>query len=85
MQLESRVFSDARVQKLMKEFVCVKVDPRDPNHDPEAMEYKQSRYVPEVVFLNPDLVVQGTLEGRSVEEAITELETVLKGASGVTR
>ena len=80
MQLESRVFSDARVQELAKEFVCVKVDPRDPNRDPAAMEYKRSRYVPEVVLLNSDAVVKGYLEDRSVEGTITQLEKVLKRA-----
>jgi hypothetical protein len=61
--LEDRVFSDSRIRELAKDFVCVAIDPREqPGEYAAAQAYKATRYVPEVVFLTPDLRVLKRLE-----------------------
>jgi len=72
------VFSDERIKKLSQEFICVKVDPRNPKGDRAAFEHKSTRYVPEVVFLSPDGEVLDRLEDRSVDGAAETMEDVLK-------
>ena len=72
------MFSDARIQELAVEFVCVKVDPRQPGVNSEAFEYKSTRYVPEVVFLDPDGEVVERLEERTVEGVAATMESVLE-------
>ena len=72
------MFSDNRIQKLAADFVCVKVDPRDRGVDQEAYEHKSTKYVPEVVFLDPKGEVVGRLEDRSVEGAAQAMEKVLE-------
>ena len=79
------MFSDSRVKKLAKEFVCVKVDPRDPNRDREAMAYKSTRYVPDVVFVSPEGEELGSLRERTAEGAAAELEAVLARVKGASR
>jgi len=77
-QLENRVFSDAKVRKLAEELVCVKVDPRLRGTDQEAYEYKSTRYVPEVVFIDPQGEVVARLEDRSASGAAAAMEKVLQ-------
>ena len=72
------MFSDSRIVKLAEEFVCVKVDPRVRAEYEAASEYKSTRYVPEVVFLDPQGEVVGRLEDRSVEGAASAMEQVLR-------
>ena len=72
------MFSDARIQELAVDFVCVKVDPNDPGENREAFEYKSTRYVPEVVFLDPDGEVVERLEERTVEGVAATMESVLE-------
>lgn len=72
------MLSDARIQKLAGEFICVKVDPRDRSADRDAMEFKSTRYVPEVVFLSPQGDVIDRLEERSVDGVVRTMEEVLK-------
>jgi len=76
-QLESRVFSDAGVRKLAEGFVCVKIDPRT-GEDQEAYEHKSTRFVPEVVFLDPRGEVVSRLNDRSVRGATAAMEKVLQ-------
>jgi len=47
------VFSDADVQAALADFVLVKVDPRSRSYDSSAARYKKTRFVPEVVFVDP--------------------------------
>lgn len=44
------MFSDQGVKVAASNFVAVKIDPRKTQ---DAMEHKQSRYVPELVVLDP--------------------------------
>ena len=72
------MFSDSRILKLAEDFVCVKVDPRDRTEFEVASEYKSTRYVPEVVFLDHRGEVVARLEDRSVEGAAATMEKVLQ-------
>ena len=71
------MFSDARIQELAADFVCVKVDPRDPGESREAFEYKSTRYVPEVVFIAPDGEIVDGLDARDAKGAAETMESVL--------
>ena len=72
------MFSDSRIVKLAEQFVCVKVDPRVRSEFELASDYKSTRYVPEVVFLDSRGEVVDRLEDRSVEGAAATMERVLK-------
>jgi len=76
--LESRVLSRKRIRDLLDQFICVKVDPRKPDFDRDALRYKSTRYVPEVVFLDPRGEVIDHLEDRSLDGAARTLEVVLE-------
>ena len=79
------MLSDDRIRKLSKEFICVKVDPRSPGEGKTAFEFKSTQYVPEVVFLAPDLEVLGRLEGRSPDEVLAEMQAALDAAKSSRR
>jgi len=68
------VFSDERIQKLSERFVCVKIDPRESR---DAMQYKKTRYVPEVVFLTSTGRVLTRLKDRTVPGVLTLMRKVL--------
>ena len=58
------MLSDAGIERLSEKFICVKVDPRE---SADAREYKRTRYVPEIVFLDSNKNHLGVLEDRSIE------------------
>jgi len=68
------VFSDKKVQRLARGFICVKVDPRE---RVQAWEFKSTRYVPEVVFLTNDLEVIARLEDRTVPGTARLMQKIL--------
>ena len=69
------MFSDSRVQELAKKFVCVKIDPRESR---DAMQYKQTRYVPEIVFLTSDLRVIARLGDRTVPGTMDLMNRIIR-------
>ena len=70
--------SDAKVRKLSEEFICVKADPRASDGIyGDAAEYKATRYVPEVVLIDPDGEVVDYIDSRSVEGVTETLISVL--------
>lgn len=75
--LETRVFSDARIRELAERFVCVKVDPRDPRDGGDAFRYKSTRYVPEVVFIDPEGEVISRLQSRDADGVVEEMRAAL--------
>jgi thiol:disulfide interchange protein len=74
-RLEEGTFSDKKVQHLAKNFVCVRIDPRESD---EAAEFKKTRLVPEVVFLTSGLKVLGRMEDRSIPGVLSYMQRVLK-------
>lgn len=79
--LETKVFSDARIQKLAQDFVCVEVDPRSPGDGGDAFRFKSTRYVPEVVFLSPEGEVLSRLERRDPDGVVAEMQAALAKAA----
>ena len=72
------MFSQESIRSLLDQFICVKIDPKKPGFDRDTLRYKSTRYVPEVVLLDPDGEVIDHLEDRSVDGAAYTLETVLE-------
>ena len=72
------MFSAAPIQKLAKQFVCIKVDPEKTGNRHAAFEYKSTHYFPEVVLLSPQGEVLGRLEDQSVKGVTEKLAAVLK-------
>jgi hypothetical protein len=62
-QLESRVLSDPSIRTVASNFVPVKLDPRETR---DALEYKSTRYVPELVVLAPNLEFIARIDERDV-------------------
>ena len=78
--MESRVFSDSKVAKLLKEFIVVKADPKSSSFDTDTYRHKKSGYVPEVVLLSPDESVLGRFDSRtSVKKVRQLLQAALDG------
>lgn len=71
------MFSDSRIQELAKEFVCVKVDPRERGVDRTPFRYKSTRYVPEVVILSSEGEVLGRIEEHTAAGVAAKMETAL--------
>lgn len=69
------MLSDQRVQSLADRFVCVKVDPRETR---DAMEHKETRYVPEIVLLDSEASRLVRVEGREVETFTSAMEEALR-------
>jgi thioredoxin-related protein len=84
-QLERTVFASQRVQELSRQFVCVKVDPRDLGACREAMEYKTTRFVPEVRFLDPQGEVVEELQRGSPDQVAEQMQSVLEGVKRKSR
>lgn len=72
--MEDRVFSDSRIRELAEDFVCVNVDPRESR---DAIEFKGTRYVPEVVFLTSQRKVITRLDNRTIPGTVSLMERVL--------
>ena len=68
------MLSDTEIELLSEEFICVKVDPRERF---DAKQYKRTRYVPEIVFLDRNRKPLGMLEDRSVEGMREKMKSVL--------
>jgi hypothetical protein len=75
------VFSDEKIRELAREFVTVKLDPRESS---DAGRFKATRFVPEVVFLTSKLRVINRLAERSVAGVRSTMQRVLRRA-GVSR
>lgn len=73
--LEENVFSDPQIKDVAKQFVPMRIDPRESN---EGQEYRATRFVPEVVFLTSDRKVIHRLEDRSKEGVLREMLQVVK-------
>ena len=67
------MLSNQTVQRYAQLFVCVHIDPRDPDADDAARKHKSTSYVPEVVFLDVsdgEEVVDRLKDFRSVDEML---------------
>ncbi|MCI0652025.1 MAG: hypothetical protein L0Z55_09090 [Planctomycetes bacterium] len=67
------MFSKAEVRDAASEWICVKVDPRETR---DAMEYKSTRYVPEIVLISSDGERIATLEPASPDHVASTLRSI---------
>lgn len=74
MQLESRVLSDPSVRTVASNFVPVKIDPRESR---DALEHKSTRYVPELVVLDPSQNFVARIDDRDPDGVRRALEAAL--------
>jgi hypothetical protein len=73
-QLESRVLSDPSVRTIASSFVAVKIDPRETQH---ALEFKSTRYVPELVVLDASQNFIARIDDRDPEGVRSALANAL--------
>ena len=75
------MLSNQTVQRYAQLFVCVHIDPRDPDADDTAYKHKSTGYVPEVVFLDvrddSEKVVARLKNHRSVDEMLNLMKKAL--------
>ena len=64
---------------MSKSFVCVKLDPRKTR---DAMHYKTTEYVPELVVVDSNGKFVRSLESRSAPALVNEMRQALEKASG---
>ncbi|MFC1707743.1 hypothetical protein ACFL59_13160 [Planctomycetota bacterium] len=76
------MLSQDDVQKVLESYVLVKVDPRERGADRSALKYKTTRYVPEVVLLDPQGNSLGTVKSRNVAGYAQELRSALAKVRG---
>lgn len=72
------MFSDNGVKVAASNFVAVKIDPRKTQ---DAMEHKQSRYVPEIVVLDRSQNFITTIDARDPQAMKAELQSALEEAN----
>ncbi len=72
------MLSDDKVRKAAKKFVCVKVDPRSPGDGRDALKHKTTRYVPELVILDPAGEEGTVVEDRSVDGILSAMDDALR-------
>ena len=81
--MESGPLSSARIQKLGADVVTVKIDPRAVGRDHPAMEFKSTRYVPELVVLDHRGKLVETVDGGfDVETIAAAMEAGLRKVKG---
>jgi hypothetical protein len=75
-------WSDPQVVELTKKFVCVNIDPRN---DPKGVGQQFGvRGVPDVRLLGPDGVEIQKLQGRSPQQVLQQLQSVLDSVKPAT-
>lgn len=74
MQLESGPLSDESVKVMAANFVAVKIDPRERF---DAREHKTTRYVPELVILDPSQNFITSVQSRDAQGIAREMEEAL--------
>ena len=72
------MFSDREVQVAASNFVTVKIDPRSSR---DAGEHKRTRYVPELVVLDPSQNYVTTIEAFAPQAMCEQLQAALVAAN----
>lgn len=72
------MLSDPSVRLVASNFIAVKVDPRSSR---DALEHKTTRYVPELVVLDPSQNLIASIDARDPQGVRDELANALAAAS----
>ncbi len=72
------MLSDPEVRTVASNFVAIKIDPRESR---DAMEHKSTRYVPELVVLDPSQNFIARIDERDPQGVKRALENALSEAT----